>query len=78
MEEWNEGINYGHYRELRGGGYYYDDISSGAGIMHASYAIEGDPTDLYGTMGFRLVAIPEPGTIAMLALGCIGMLRRRR
>jgi len=73
--EWNNEANIsGSYRVLRGGSFYNID-----NLLHASYRIYGiDPTieDLF--IGFRVSEVPEPASIAFLALGGVGMLIRRR
>jgi hypothetical protein len=35
------------------------------------------PTFEFGTKGFRLASIPEPGTGLLFALGLLGLSRRR-
>ena len=76
--ERNESVVYegsGHsYRGLRGGSFsYYDDS------LHASYRRTiGPPTYELIYVGFRVSEVPEPGTMALLAFGGIGVLARRR
>jgi len=71
--EWNEAIIPGSYRGLRGGSFVYDDHS-----LHAAFRGSTDPTGEIGNVGFRVSAVPEPATMALLALGGIGILMRRR
>ena len=76
--EWNESIVYEGsdyaYRGLRGGS--FNDYGS---YLHASYR-DGTttPTGEIGSIGFRVSEVPEPGTMALLAFGGIGVLARRR
>ena len=72
--EWNEAILSGSYRGLRGGSFGYYD-----GTLRASYrSYYNYPTYEVDNIGFRVSEVPEPGTMALLALGAVGMLRRRR
>lgn len=73
--EWNEAnfLGDGSYRGLRGGSFRDIDGSPDAGIRSGAppwYAL----TDV----GFRVAAIPEPATLALLALSGAAVLRRRR
>ena len=70
--EWNEAILSGSYRGLRGGsiGDVYD--------LHASFRNDYAPTGELGSIGFRVSEVPEPATMAILALGGVAMLRRRK
>ena len=71
--EWNEAIS-GSYRGLRGGSFYRYD-----GYLHASYwGSYYSPADEVYDLGFRVSEVPEPGTMAILLLGGIGILRRRK
>ncbi len=74
--EWNESILHGSYRGVRGG--TYADVFGNVAALHASYRYSyGTPTDENFSVGFRVV-VPEPATIALLALGGVGVLGRRR
>ena len=72
--EWNEAILYGSYRGLRGGSFYVTGNS-----LHASSRSDFRlPAHENLFIGFRVSEVPEPGSMALLALGAVGMLRRRR
>ena len=73
VREWNEALIIGSDRGLRGGSFYYDGFS-----LRASLRSDGSPTDEHYDIGFRVSEVPEPATMAILALGGIGMLRRRK
>ena len=70
--EWNEAI-IGSCRGLRGGSF-----SVSVGYLHASYRGFYFPTLEYSYFGFRVSEVPEPATMAILMLGGIGILRRRK
>ncbi len=75
--EWNETIIYGPFgdssRGLRGGSFSnYDDI------LLASSRFVSSPTIEAYNVGFRVSEVPEPATMAILMLGGIGILRRRK
>ena len=78
--EWNEAvIDLGGgsitdvYRGLRGG-----DYSNSDGSLLASYRSNYDPSDEDLFIGFRVSEVPEPATLAFLAMGGAALLRRRR
>ncbi len=76
--QWNEAniSGDGSSRGLRGGG--WEDYSD---FLAASTGMVSGPTDEECFMGFRVASVPEPGSVAMLLAGAIGLLRyawRRR
>ena len=71
--EWNEAL-IGSRRGLRGGSF---PASSGI-VLHASYLHREIPSREYPDVGFRVATVPEPATMAILTLGGIGILRRRK
>ena len=72
--EWNEAIIDGSFRGIRGGSFFNYDIN-----LLASYRYNGIfPTFESNSLGFRVSEVPEPATMAILMLGGIGILRRRR
>ncbi len=73
--EWNEAVLYGSYRGLRGGSFAADDNDISG--LHASYRANYDPTYLSDYFGFRVSAVPEPGSAGIMLLGIVGLLRRR-
>ena len=71
--EWNESVTIGSYRGLRGGSISKDDYYLRADLRFGSY-----PTRENSDYGFRVSQVPEPGSMAVLALGVSGLLVRRR
>jgi formylglycine-generating enzyme required for sulfatase activity len=75
--EWNESVvdegSGWSYRGVRGGSFY----SSGDNL-HASHRYGDYPTGEGHGLGFRVSEVPEPGTIVMLSLAGVGILRRKR
>ena len=74
--EWTEAVLYDSInhlgRALKGGSYYL-------GGMHASVRYSfALPSGEDGMVGFRVVAVPEPATMVILALAGVGILRRKR
>ena len=73
--EWNEAVLPWWHRGLRGGSLWY---SPGVVDLHASSSIGFLPTTHSGGIGFRVCQVPEPCSLAVLALGGIGVLLGRR
>jgi formylglycine-generating enzyme required for sulfatase activity len=71
--EWNETVIAGTFRGLRGGAW-----NSQAGNLQALTRDYGDPADDNFLFGFRVSQIPGPSSVALLAMGGLGALRRRR
>jgi formylglycine-generating enzyme required for sulfatase activity len=75
--EWNEAIPYQDVtlasRGLRGGSFYssYEALFAGSRFGSAW------PTDEGIGFGFRVAEVPEPATLALLALGGLAVLKRR-
>ena len=70
--EWNEALIMS-YRGLRGGSFDGGVINLLASSRHGN-----GPSDESSAIGFRVSEVPEPATMAILTLGGIGMLRRRK
>ena len=70
--EWNEDV-IGSARGVRGGSFSY-----GNDYLPASFRSSGNPTYEDYTLGFRVSEVPEPASMAVLALGSLWMLLRRQ
>lgn len=70
VQEWNETVFYGNERGRRGG--YFSVF-----VQNAGYHFSDPPSYQRVETGFRLALVPEPATLALLALGGLAMLRRR-
>jgi formylglycine-generating enzyme required for sulfatase activity len=76
--EWNEAIiiDNGSYRGLRGGSFGYDGCV--VGDLQSGVRDYDDPAFEFNDIGFRVSQVPEPTSLALLAMGVIGMMIRRR
>ena len=73
--EWNETLlDNGSYRGLRGGSFGSYDGSLLASTQDNGFPPAGE----FDVIGFRVSEVPEPATMAILMLGGIGILRRRK
>jgi formylglycine-generating enzyme required for sulfatase activity len=71
--EWNEAIQYGLYRGIRGG-----SCNNNPDHLRASARNGISPTAESFTIGFRVAYVPEPATLSLLAVGGLMALARRR
>jgi formylglycine-generating enzyme required for sulfatase activity len=71
--EWNEAIIDGSHLGTRGGSCIYP-----ADILLASFRGQNLPTYESGDLGFRVSQVPEPASMALLALGAAAVVARRR
>jgi formylglycine-generating enzyme len=69
--EWNEGFN-GSYRALRGGSYESDQARIRAS-WRLSYSGDDD-----NSIGFRVASVPEPCSLAILAIGGLALRKRKQ
>lgn len=73
VSEWNESIVLGFQRGLRDGSFLGFEIS-----LRAVNCFSNAPTVEVRDVGFRVVQIPGPSAAAVLVIGGLGVLRRRR
>ena len=73
MMEWNEAIIIGFIRGLRGGS-FLNPVND----MRADLRPLIGPTYEHNSIGFRVSQVPGPSSVALLAIGGLGALRRRR
>ena len=78
--EWNESAfdgtldNMAENRVIRGGSINDNEI-----VLRSSFRGAGNPSSEHNSVGFRVVAIPEPSSIAMVGVACgLGLFIRRK
>jgi formylglycine-generating enzyme required for sulfatase activity len=77
--EWNETIDSGSYRGLRGGAFDRYGVFSLSAAWRYDYHFDSvELTDESFFLGFRVSEVPEPATLSLLAVGGLLALRRRR
>lgn len=77
--EWTDAISYqdGNYlHRITRGGYFASDYSSLQSTLR--FNGDGNPTNEYAFLGFRVSQIPEPASITALLAGLLGLLRIAR
>ncbi|HVT79028.1 MAG TPA: SUMF1/EgtB/PvdO family nonheme iron enzyme [Phycisphaerae bacterium] len=77
--QWNQAINTLPQGGIRGGAFFDSGAAPLYNYLQAVARYDGYPPtgDAYN-IGFRVVALPEPGTVAILVMGATGLLMRRR
>ncbi|NLX04862.1 MAG: SUMF1/EgtB/PvdO family nonheme iron enzyme [Phycisphaerae bacterium] len=73
VSEWNEAIISTSYPGFRGGSFDEYEV-----MLRASTRGISSPGSEVGGLGFRVSEVPEPGCLAILVLGAVGMFLRRR
>jgi formylglycine-generating enzyme required for sulfatase activity len=73
VANWLDPVSLQKGREVRGGA--WDTFSSS--LQSDSSEFFGPATGTGPDMGFRIAEVPEPSSVAILALGSVGLLRRR-
>ncbi|MHC4562529.1 MAG: SUMF1/EgtB/PvdO family nonheme iron enzyme [Planctomycetota bacterium] len=73
LHEWTEAIVEAGRRGVRGGSYNEQESR-----LHAAHIETGFLPHGYDITGFRIVYVPEPATLILLAMGGMAILKRRR
>jgi len=73
VDEWNESPLFPGLHGVRGGSWAED-----WGELRASFSKGIHSSSGYMTLGFRVAQVPEPSTVALLALGSLGILWKKK
>ena len=73
VDEWTEAIIFSSNRGFRGGSFSNDETK-----LRATFRDGFPPSVNANTVGFRVSQVPGPSSVALLAIGGLGALRRRR
>ena len=71
--EWNDTVNAGSSRGLRGGSWDYNEF-----YLRSSNRNDLDPSSEFYFVGFRVASVPEPSTAMLMLLGGATLLARKR
>jgi formylglycine-generating enzyme required for sulfatase activity len=69
--EWNESVLWDSYRGIRGGSFINSDG------LHKSNRGVDNPASEGSSIGFRVVQVPEPATLMLVALAGVAFMRRK-
>lgn len=76
--EWNEQVINTAYRGIRGSAFGYPNHLELSAAARDIYGSPGDGAPGDDNLGFRVVEVPEPATLSLLALGGLVVIRRRK
>ena len=65
--QWNESLIATSLRGMRGGAYVFSSVN-----MQSSFRAHDTPLDEGSDIGFRLAMVPEPSSIVLALVGCVG------